>query len=137
MNHTLINNILNHVKIQLQENRFTPVLLNMPSESDSFPKVCLQELSNIQVLKDTSGFISHSSVSIQIDIYAKAVSLDETQYSAYDVALELADAADHICSDLFAMKRTDYQPIYEKDSDVYRLTLVYSALQDDNRMMFI
>lgn len=137
MNHTLINEVLNHVKIQLQNNRFNPVVLNMPSESDIFPKVCLQELSNVQTMRDTSGFISHSSVSIQVDIYAKAVSIDEASFSAYNVALELADVADHICSDAIGMKRSDFKPTVEDNSDVFRLSLVYSALQDDYRTMFI
>ena len=131
--HALSENVYRTLESVLNENRFEPTVLKMLDSSDTYPKVVIQELSNIQNVKDGNGMISHSFIQIEVDIHAKNMIYEEKEYSGSDVAKELIDICNEVIEDVFGMKRESFKPSVDVQNGVYRLTVVYQAIQDDLR----
>ena len=131
--HALSENVYRTLESVLNENRFEPTVLKMLDSSDTYPKVVIQELSNTQNVKDGNGMISHSFIQIEMDIYAMNTNYGEEEYSGSDVAKELIDICNEVIDGIFRMKRESWKPSVDVQNGVYRLTVVYQAIQDDLR----
>lgn len=137
INRTMYECVYNKIKSFLStHNEFAPVVLKTP-KGDKFPRVVVQMISNNEVGRDIGMHNVFSSVGIEIDIYAKNMTSGKVKYADMQVAEKIADDCSFVCENLFEMKRTFYSPTPNIDPDVYRLTLRYSALQDDKRNRFI
>lgn len=131
--HALSENVYRTLESVLNENRFEPTVLKMLDSSDTYPKVVIQELSNTQNVKDGNGMISYSFIQIEVDIYAMNTNYGEEEYSGSDVAKELIDICNEVIDGIFGMKRESWKPSVDVQNGVYRLTVVYQAIQDDLR----
>lgn len=137
INRTMYECVYNKIKSFLStHNEFAPVVLKQP-KGDKFPRVVVEMISNDVLSRDIGMHNVFSSVGIEINIYAKNMTSGKVKYADMQVAEKIADDISFVCEDLFEMKRTLYSPTPNIDADVYRLTLRYSALQDDKRNRFI
>ena len=137
INRTMYECVYNKIKAFLSaHNEFSPVVLKQP-KGDKFPRVVVEMISNDVLSRDIGMHNVFSSVGIEINIYAKNMTSGKVKYADMQVAEKIADDISFVCEDLFEMKRTLYSPTPNIDTDVYRLTLRYSALQDDKRNKFI
>lgn len=132
INRTMYERVFLDIKKYLSiESEFKPVVTKQP-KGNKFPKVIIELISNTNTAKDANGFYSHSLVGIEINVYAKPTK----ELSEMQVAEMIADECSFVCEDIYGMKRTLYSPTPNVDEDVYRLTLRYTAKQNDKRNIF-
>lgn len=137
INHVLADKIYSDIKKYLQSNsRFSPIVINSNNGKSVFPKVVISETRNNLKSRDMQGFESHSSIGIEINIFAEQKTIDSKVFSGKTIARELSSLCDHVCDVAYGMKRTGFDETPNIDSRVFRLTLNYSATQNDMRSVF-
>ncbi len=106
------------------------ILTAYPEVQKEFPCVIVEELSNDanQLTKDTSGY-KHSLVGIAIEIFT--VGADRMSK-----AKEIRKDIDAIISDEYGMLRITDRPTPNMDTDIYRYTMRFTGLVDENREIF-
>lgn len=133
INRSMFEKIYQTAKKYLEQNSvFSPKVLNVP-KGESFPRVVIQMISNANESRDSYGFISHSMIGIEVDIYALEKTYGDTKYSAKQIAEGISDDCSIVFEEIYGMKRNLCQPTPNADTDVYRITMRYAALQDDKR----
>ena len=137
INNTMYDNVFKAIENYLNlANDFNPVVLNQP-KGEQYPRVIVQMVTNSNIGRDFGGYSSFSNVGIEIDIYAKNMFSNGSQFADIEVAYNIAEDVSFVCEELFEMKRNMMQPTPNIDNETYRLTLRYSSLQDDKHSMFI
>lgn len=136
INRTMYERLYQSIKKHLStHNEFNPIVTKQPKGS-KFPKVVVNLLTNTNTVKDSNGFISHSFVGVEINVYAKSLYLNGERISEMKIAEIIADDCSFVCEDIYDMKRAGYDPTPNIDEDIYRITLRYTATQDDKRNVF-
>ena len=136
INRSMFEKIYHTAKKYLEENSvFSPKVLKVP-KGESFPRVVIQMISNVNDARDSHGFISHSLIGIEADIYALEKTYDDKKYSAQQIAEEISEHCSIVFEEGFGMKRNLCQPTPNADTDIYRITMRFSVLQDDKRNVF-
>lgn len=107
------------------------VLGDYPSTKPEFPCIIFSELTNIAVTStvDSSGE-KHNNLSFEINIFTNG-------YNRKTLSKTLRKQVDDIMSDYYNMNRdsSETTPNYS-DEDVYRHTLRYSCVVDENKVIF-
>lgn len=127
MNHTLSDIVFSQVKQYLEENyEITPIVLEEDNGSESYPKVIIHELNNVQGVRDGLGFISFSTVQIEIMI------LGETN----ETVNKISDSIDVVCNLGLGLKRESCKSEKNKETEIYQRTLIYQAILNDVRNVY-
>lgn len=136
INRVMFERLYEDIKKHLSRQcKYEPVVTKQP-KGTKFPKVVVNLLTNTNVVKDSNGFISHSFIGVEINVFAKVSYIDGQRISEMKVAEDIADECSFVCEDIYGMKRAGYDPTPNIDEDIYRITLRYTATQDDKRNCF-
>lgn len=137
MTNSLLIEIGQRLDIYLQENcKFKTKLLLIPKGS-SFPRVILEEISNRNSGKDVQLYNSITYHEFELNVFAKSVVHNGTQYSELMVALEIAKCIDNFMRDEYMMLKTMGQPTPNFEDDVYRYTMRFSCKTHDQNGLLI
>lgn len=110
---------------------FDIMLLNQPA-GEIFPNVVFEEINN------TSISISdpHSLISYEINIYAKDKVIDGELVSSMDVARIISRYSAMFMEQICGFRRIANKPTPNIDSNIYRITMQYTAKASDTRCHF-
>ncbi|MEG0552436.1 MAG: hypothetical protein RR533_02740 [Carnobacterium sp.] len=118
------------------KSKFSPYVKPILTGSD-YPIVVIESVENTTLQRLNGGLESISLIGIEINIYTKQMTVGTTTYMAVNVAKEIRNIVDEVCTDMFDMKRVLCKPTPNLDNGaIYRLTMRYNAKQNDNRSSF-
>lgn len=141
MNTNLDDKIYNALKVYLQaKSSYSPRVLKFAKqENDKFPLVVLTEVNNVpnwQTLKAQKRE-TVASIYYEVNIYATDKVAGNTTISRVQICEELQSLTDKVMSNYFQLERTLCQPTPNLDTNIYRVTLRYTARLYENRERLI
>lgn len=110
--------------------------VNTTLDGDIFPKVVIDEADNSLINKDRMNVDSVSLLSLKIDIYAKSKTVKTKKMAGRSIARELRNLCSEICEDKYHMRRMLCKPTPNVDTNIYRITMMYTKKQSDTRCHF-
>ena len=113
-------------------NRYKPTVSTLPKGS-TFPKVVFECIDNRSSGRTSCLLETHSSVTYEIDIFAK----EKNGISERTIARDIANDIDHVMSRILGLKRILKKPTPDIDVSIYRITLRYTGIINDQRNCFI
>lgn len=141
MNTNLDDKIYNTLKVYLQaKSSYSPRVLKFAKqEYDKFPLVVLTEVNNVpnwQTLKAQKRE-TVADIYYEVNIYATDKIAGNTTISRVQICEELQSLTDKVMSNYFQLERTLCQPTPNLDTNIYRITLRYTAKLYENRERLI
>lgn len=129
----LYDTVKTELKNYLEKNsEYKPKVKSLPTGED-FPKVVLEDISDIETGSDFGKINAFSSVVYEINIYAKG----SRTASERTIAREIKDHVTVVMRDILGMKRIYCEPTPNVDTNIYRYTMRYQVLRNDRRNKFI
>ena len=136
MNQNVFNASYVELKKRLEEiKEYNPIVKTTPSGT-LYPMVVVENVENSILSQSTCNRESTSLIGIEINIYAKSMSIGTTQLSNRTIAIELSNIVDNVLVKEFSMKRVTCKPTPNVDTTIYRITMIYNTKQNDNRSRY-
>jgi len=141
MNVTLTNKIYDTLKLYLQaRSSYSPRVVKLAKQQENkFPLVVITESNNIpteQTLKAQKRDIT-SNIYYEVNIYAEDKAVGNKTISKAQICEELKALTDKVMSNYFQLDRTLCEPTPNLDTNVYRITMRYTAKIFENRNRLI
>lgn len=119
------------LKEYLERNsKFKPKVMNSP-KGNYFPKVVVMKIDDREISSTTLRLDVKSSITFEIDIFAK-----EQGVSEVSIAAEIEELVKEYMGTICGFKRTLDKPTPNIDTSVYRITMRYTANLNEFRNVF-
>lgn len=141
MNTNLYDKIYDTLKVYLQaKSSYSPRVLKLAKqEEDKFPLVTITEANNLPNWQTTKTKKRETIANIyyEINIYAVDKISPTATISKAQIAEELKFLTDKVMSNYFQLERTLCEPTPNVDTNIYRITMRYTARLFENRERLI
>lgn len=136
MNQNLFNSVYKELKNHLEKNsNYNPTVKTIPT-GETYPLVVVEEVENSISSRTSCGIQTTSLIGIEINIYTKAKPIGTIKYANRTIAIELSNLVDEVLDKMYGMRRVTSKPTPNVDTTIYRKTMIYNRIQNDNRSRF-
>ena len=136
MSRVLFDKVRNGLDTFLKANCcFDVWVLNQPS-GNHFPNIVLTEIDNSMRGRTGQNLETISSIVYELNIYAQEERIDNTTIDNLSVAYEIADSVQMYFEKVLFLERAMKRPTPNIDERIYRITMRYEGILNDNRQSF-
>lgn len=107
------------------------------TEGTNLPLVVVEDIDYRSVNRTYGGIESYSSLSIQVNIYARQKRIKNVTLSGRKIVHDIACEVDDILTNKLGMNRTSSRSLSTMDESIYRYVMIYEVLQNDSKNYFI
>lgn len=107
------------------------------AEGTNLPLVVVEDIDYRSVNRTYGGIESYSSLSVQVNIYARQKRIKNVTLSGRKIAHDIACEVDDILTNKLGMNRTSSRSLSTMDESIYRYVMIYEVLQNDSKNYFI
>ena len=130
---SIVKGVKDGVTPFLQENSLYKPLVKTSATGDTYPMVVIEKSSDREVESDNTRFNVLSQIEIELNIYAKDMTIENKKVSAKSVAEEIEENIKRYMGGVLHVKRTYDSPTPNIDLTISRITMRYIVKLNERR----
>lgn len=133
------DNVFKTLKDFINENSdYKVYVTKLPIDnSDKFPQVVLTEQDNSLSSATTRMEETRSLLAFEVNIYAQDKVINSSKIARMQIARDLSKLVDNVLGYGYRMQRITCTPTPNLDMNIYRITMRYTGILNDNRIKFV